>query len=450
MALGHNGGFGQLVPHVPFLRGFRYWEKMAIWPALLLAMAAAYGLDEVVTRARRSGRAGKAMVTAGGLALALVAAARLFPDGLVRALQGPSRQPELARTFAGNLRDGLLESGLVCLVLGLAVLSIQRGLVRRARGPLLALVVVADPFAANVRGYVLADPAIVRPRSPFGVYLRSQPGLQRVFTPYELTRDRWPQLGEFEAGWLWAGHMLGSSFNVEHRVGNYEAYAGMLPFRADRFNRRVAVANRLSIIGIYGVGYMPVPSSPDTARTAGLAPPFDVAAVDPELPAFLLRVPHRERAYIASELAPVDRRGAMDFVLSVDSSRTEKSVVEGSLPDGYAPVRGQARIASDEPERVVVETTSPGRGLLVLNDTYAAGWSARVDGRLSPIHPANYLVRGVWVDAGRHVVEFTYQTPWLREGWALLLAGAAALASTGFAHRRRRSAPSAALQAPGR
>jgi hypothetical protein len=446
MALGHHAGFGQLLPHLPLLRGFRYWEKMAIWPALLLSMTAAYGFDEVVTRRPRSTRAGVAIVSAAGLTLALVAAGHVFSGGLVRVLQGPSRQPELAQALAGNLRDGLLESGLVCLVLGLAVLAIQRGLVLRGPAPLIALVVIADPFAANVRGYTLADPAIVRPRAPFRDFLKSQPGLQRVFTPFELTRDRWPQLREFEAGWLWAGHMLEASFNVGDGIGNYEAYTGMLPFRLDRFSRRVPAARRLPIIGIYGVGYMPVPSSPDVARAAGLAPPFHVVAVDTELPAFLLRVPHRERAYFASELASVDRRGAMDFVLSVDCSRTERSVVEGPLPEGYVPVHGQARIVTDEPERVVVETTSEGRGLLVLNDTYAAGWAARVDGHPSAILPANYLVRGVWVEGGRHTVEFSYRTPWLREGWALFLAGAAALTATGAAQRHRRTSDRAATQ----
>lgn len=446
MALGHYGGFGQLLPHLPVLRGFRYWEKMAIWPSLLLPIAAAYGLDEVVGGRVRRAVAPALILVAGLAALGVSAAGRLSFSGVEAALARWSLAPDQAGApalFATNLLDGLVESGLVCLVLGAAILAIQRGLVRRSPGPLLALVMVADLVAANVRGYLLADPVIVTQPSPFGAYLRSQPGLQRIFTPFDLPSDRWPALRAYESGWAWAGHILEPCFNLDHRVGNFLAYTGMVPWRLDRFNRRTTVATQMPHIGAFGVGFVSVPASPARAKLAGLSPPFEVVAADPLLPAYLVRVPHRERAYLASGLRSVDRRGAMEFVLGVDPA-SDASVVEGRVPEDYRAPSGTARIVEDAAERIVVETTADRRALLVLNDIHAAGWVARVDGRLAEILPANYLVRGVWVDAGRHVVEFTYRTPMLRAGWAIFLLGGAAVVIAAAARGRRQRVGGAA------
>ncbi len=91
----------------------------------------------------------------------------------------------------------------------------------------------------------------------------------------------------------------------------------------------------------WGVAYFAVPGSTDRAREYGLRPPYGVAAYDPLLPAFLLRVPHRERAYIAGELASVDRRRAMEFVLGVDPALTGRSVVEAPVPETYRPPRAE-------------------------------------------------------------------------------------------------------------
>ncbi len=440
MALGERGGFGRLLPGLPVLRDFRYWEKMAIWPSLLVAAAAAHGLDEVLGRGTRALRFGAASAAAGALGLAVWGAGRAAPERLASLLAGRGADLPLARAFAGNLLDGLWHSAVVCLVLGLAVLAVQRGLLRRSSAPLLALVVAADPFAANLRGYTLADPAIVRPRAPLADHLRSQGGLQRIYTPFDLTRDRWLELKEFEAGWLWAARTLAPSFNVPRRVGNFASYAGMAPGRAARFERLVPAAERLPHIGVFGVGYLVVPGSPEMAARAGLAPPHEIAAADPVLPAWLVRLPHRPRAYLASELAPADEQGALDFLRAVDPARSPASVVEGPVPAGYAPPRGTARIVRDEPEEVAVETESDRQALLVLNDSCVPGWSATVDGRPAGILSVNYLARGVWVEAGRHTVAFSYRTPGLREGWILFLLGALALAAWAW-HARRSPGP---------
>lgn len=58
--------------------------------------------------------------------------------------------------------------------------------------------------------------------------------------------------------------------------------------------------------------------------------------------------------------------------------------------------------------RVRVETNQNAEGMLVLLDTYFPGWQVKVDGKSQHIFRANYFYRGVQLDAGRHVVEFSY------------------------------------------
>jgi hypothetical protein len=439
MALAQHAGFGRFLPHLPVLSGFRYWEKMAIWPSLLVPVAAAFGLDALASARDRGdhARAAVGVAVAGGVALVLALAGYALFAPLARALSRPQVNPAVTAAFAGNLLEGIRHAAIVCLLLGAAAVAIRRGWVRRAPAELLALIVVADVFAANVRGYVLADPAVVEQRSAFGAFLRTQPGVPRVITPFELTRDRWPELREFEAGWLWGGYMLEQSFNIGEGVANFDPYTGMLPARIQRFQLRAPLAERSSRVGLFGVGFVPVPLRPEMAAHAHLAPPYDVVAEDLRLPAYLLRIPHRERAYLAADVRSVDRRGAMEFVLQPDAVRSDTSVIEGPLPTAYARPSGTARVVTDAPERVVVETVSDGPALLVLNDTYASGWSARVDGTCAAIVPANYLVRGVWVGAGRHAVEFRYRTPGLDAGLAILGLGLAGVAAALVRERRR-------------
>jgi len=56
---------------------------------------------------------------------------------------------------------------------------------------------------------------------------------------------------------------------------------------------------------------------------------------------------------------------------------------------------------------VAVQGSAP--GMLVLGDTYAPGWRARVDGRPATLARADAVFRAVPVPAGAHRVSFTYQ-----------------------------------------
>lgn len=66
------------------------------------------------------------------------------------------------------------------------------------------------------------------------------------------------------------------------------------------------------------------------------------------------------------------------------------------------------RIIEHSPNRVTAEAYLREPGLLVLADAYYPGWKAFVDGKETKIYRANYVMRGVHVPKGQHVIQFRY------------------------------------------
>ncbi len=76
-------------------------------------------------------------------------------------------------------------------------------------------------------------------------------------------------------------------------------------------------------------------------------------------------------------------------------------------------------VTDDSSQHIAAITQSERPGLLMLKDTYYPGWEAYVDGKRVPIANTDYLFRGVFVDAGRHVVDFRYEPTSFRAGIAI-------------------------------
>jgi hypothetical protein len=111
-------------------------------------------------------------------------------------------------------------------------------------------------------------------------------------------------------------------------------------------------------------------------------------------------------------------------------------LVEDGVSSGTPGVAGTARIVTTENDRLVVEASADRPGTLVVTDSWAPGWHAKVDGREVPISRADYLFRGVPVSAGTHRVEFEYRPLSWRIGWIVSLLSLVALVGV-LAWRRR-------------
>jgi hypothetical protein len=147
---------------------------------------------------------------------------------------------------------------------------------------------------------------------------------------------------------------------------------------------------------------------------------------------------------MASEQAVMDRMLGTGFdpgrtvILEEEPLRRPVQASEAAVPDALP-----ARITLYAPHRVVIEADLNADGFLVLSDTYYPGWKVFVDGREDRIYEADYLFRAVFLERGKHDVEFRYSPPSFGIGLAVSLVALAAL--TGFAvaalviHRRRRT-----------
>ena len=89
-------------------------------------------------------------------------------------------------------------------------------------------------------------------------------------------------------------------------------------------------------------------------------------------------------------------------------------------------------------------------GILLLNDSYAPGWRAEVDGAERKIYRANYLMQAVCLEAGNHTVRFLYRPAAFTAGALLSLASAIILILAGviFPLLRRGKAASEVTSSP--
>jgi hypothetical protein len=98
----------------------------------------------------------------------------------------------------------------------------------------------------------------------------------------------------------------------------------------------------------------------------------------------------------------------------------EEAAVDPGLP-------GVAKLLLDRPGRIRVMTEAPARQLLVLSESFHAGWQAYSDGRRVPILRAYGDFMAVPVAAGAHEVEFVFRPFSWRIGGCVSAAGATAL-----------------------
>jgi hypothetical protein len=436
-ALGPYAGFDRVARFLPLLSRFRYAEKLVSWTALFVAIAAAFGAQALVgaeATARRFGRILAVFAAGAGLVFAACALA----PGAMAALVALGRPPAAADMLVGRLRDAALQQLLVLALLALCSVAIARGRFGGRTSLVVCAVIAIDLLAANVSAYVVG-PAETEP-PPLAAPLTSRGGMARVFTPYAIREDRWPDLSRVENAWRWSYRTLTPTWNVPLRIGNPTPYGPLDDGRLERIVAQSSIPQMRATLSLWDVGWIVVPGDPSNAQRAGLSPPYQVAAIDRELPAFLVEMPHRGRVYVETRVRQVDSEGAWAFVTGADP---EGSVVEAPIPGALTATRGAARIAADAPERTEVESDADGAALLVLNDGFAPGWRAEVDGVPAEIVRANWAVRGVFLAPGAHKVTFTYRTPGWRAAWGLVGAAALALAAGWWIARRRRARPGA-------
>ncbi len=107
-----------------------------------------------------------------------------------------------------------------------------------------------------------------------------------------------------------------------------------------------------------------------------------------------------------------DARDAAIVIGESTASQTGLPILNSSTLDS----EGTASIVKDRLNEVEIEVSTPRAAMLVLNDSWDAGWKVRIDGLDQTDLRVNYAFRGVVVPAGNHRVVFLYRPPLLLLG----------------------------------
>ena len=129
------------------------------------------------------------------------------------------------------------------------------------------------------------------------------------------------------------------------------------------------------------------------------------------------------RAYMVYGYEVIEDKDKIFKRLKEDSFDIRRSVIlENDIKEGMdsdlntdLEDKGNVEIIEYTYNKIKIRTQSAKDGILILGDAYFPGWKARIGDKKIDIFSANYIVRGVFVPAGKHIIEFYY----LPRSWVL-------------------------------
>jgi hypothetical protein len=220
------------------------------------------------------------------------------------------------------------------------------------------------------------------------------------------------------------------------------------------------------LVGAFNVKYVVVGKIPHHAYTTQIRP-GDIFGAWPPQPAQgedlelvyedsrlqILRVgdSYRPRLFRPDEVhavAPGAQRAAAWIRANAEALARGAVVVEAPVAlhgilEAPSQAVHRAELAYPSHAEVRIRVSSQTPGLLVLNDSFEAGWEATLDGGEIEILPVNVIARGVWVPAGEHTVSMRYRPPGLAAGAGVSALALVALGGGAWLARVRRRAPAA-------
>jgi hypothetical protein len=172
---------------------------------------------------------------------------------------------------------------------------------------------------------------------------------------------------------------------------------------------------------------------------------------------------YTERDVVVSEVP-----GARAFAFSAPSTVTVSSASQAAavmLKDPLGPVAvevpagGKARPPTSGPATVAVEYHRPqtiglrvdaaAPSTVLVLQTYTPGWVARIDGKKTPIRPADILFQSIEVPTGSHRVTLRYEPASVRYGLAATAFGLLVMVGLSAAVVLRRRRPPEQAGRPG-
>ena len=130
------------------------------------------------------------------------------------------------------------------------------------------------------------------------------------------------------------------------------------------------------------------------------------------------------RAWLVTKVEAVDSEEALRRIRGESTHQFDPrstallEVAQHDLPNlpGGPLVGDVANITDFHSNRLRIETAASMPTVLVVSEIFYPGWEAKIDGNPATIMVTDYLLRGVALPAGNHVVEMRYTAPQARKG----------------------------------
>ncbi len=118
----------------------------------------------------------------------------------------------------------------------------------------------------------------------------------------------------------------------------------------------------------------------------------------------------KDEKEILERLKSKDFNPSKEVILEEDFSLTNyKPPTLLSQAFGKGATRNETvNILEYKPNEVVIEAIVNTQKFLILSDSFYPGWKVYVDGKQEKIYRADYILRAVYLDPGRHIIRFTY------------------------------------------
>jgi serine/threonine protein kinase len=116
---------------------------------------------------------------------------------------------------------------------------------------------------------------------------------------------------------------------------------------------------------------------------------------------------------ITNDQAALEQLGSASFdpeqTVLVDTAVPASQATENA--GGNSDDRGTVEFANYASKHIVLKTKADFASVLLLNDRFDPAWRVAIDGQPASLLRCNYIMRGVQLAPGTHIVEFTFQIP---------------------------------------
>jgi hypothetical protein len=176
----------------------------------------------------------------------------------------------------------------------------------------------------------------------------------------------------------------------------------------------------LRVLGLLGARYIVMEAgaaAPTGAGSEALSPVYrgdDATVLENGL-----SVPRALVARRVQVVRDVDRELAAVAAPGFDARRdavVRRDELAGAAPTSGGAGGGTVEIVRERNAEVTLQANLTRRSLVVLDDSWAPGWSVSIDGRPTHALRTDVVMRGVMVPAGTHRIVWSYRVPGLRAG----------------------------------